>query len=262
MSRYDPLRWYLVRTTPDQREVRLTFRDIEKIVGSLPDSARTYRAWWGNSSRSPQALAWQAAGFVVDEVNLTAERVVFARGQAQRRTLTGRVVTRTSGQDHAGAVAVRTGQWEADHTEAAVQARLVAHLIGEGWHIEKTADTATREPGIDVIASKGPRSLAVEVKGFPGRSYADPRKFDQIKPTNPLTQARHWYASAMLQVMLARQKHPGYEISVAFPDVPTYRRLYERTWVSLAALGVAFYLVVADGVVTIATDPDQVPGSG
>jgi len=253
MSRYDPLRWYLARVATDHREVRLTFQDVEKIVGRLPDSARSYRPWWGNSSRSPQALAWQAAGFVVDEVNLTAERVVFARGQAQRRALTTRVVTRTTRQDRtSNPTAARAGQLETDHSEATVQARLVTHLAGEGWHIEKTANTASREPGIDVLASKGPRWLAVEVKGFPSRSYADPRKAGQIKPTNPRTQARHWYASAMLQAMLARQRHPTYEIAVAFPDVPTYRTLYERTWVSLADLEVVFYFVAGEGEVTMA----------
>src|SRR5690348_7913949 len=143
MSRYDPLRWYLARTATDHREVRLTFQDVEKIVGSLPDSARSYRPWWGNSSRSPQALAWQAAGFVVDEVNLTAERVVFAHGQAQRRALTTRVVTRTSRQDRASnPTAARAGQLQTDHSEATVQARLVTYLAGEGWHIKKTANTA------------------------------------------------------------------------------------------------------------------------
>lgn len=255
MSRYDPLRWYLARTATDQAEVRLTFQDIDKIVGSLPGSARSYRPWWANSSRSPQALAWQAAGFVVDQVNLTAEHVVFTRGQAQRRVLTTVVMTGTTGPDQGGTAAVRTGQREADHTEASVQARLIGYLTGEGWHIEKTANTATREPGIDVIASKGRRWLAVEVKGFPSRSYADPRKADQIKPTNPLTQARHWYASAMLQAMFARQKHPTYEIAVAFPDVPTYRSLYERTRVSLTDLRVTCYFVATDGEVTIAANP-------
>lgn len=252
MSRYDPLRWYLAKAAADHRALRLTFRDIEKIVGSLPESARNYRPWWGNSSRSPQALAWQAAGFVVDEVNLTAEQVVFTRGQAQRRALTTLVVTRTPGQDYtAKPAAAHTRPLEQDHTEASVQARLIAHLIGEGWHIDRAANTATREPGIDVVASKGPRALAVEVKGFPSRSYADPRRAEQIKPTNPLTQARHWYASAMLQAMLARQRHPTYEIAVALPDVATYRSLYERTRVSLADLKVAMYFVSADGGVAL-----------
>ncbi len=78
MSRYDPLQWHLTKTPPERSEVRLTFGDVERLVGSLPDSARSYRPWWGNSTRSSQAQAWQAAGFVVDEVNLTADLAVMS----------------------------------------------------------------------------------------------------------------------------------------------------------------------------------------
>lgn len=59
----------------------------------------------------------------------------------------------------------------------------------------------------------------------------------------------------MLQAMLARQRHPTYEIAVAFPDVPTYRSRYERTRVSLTDLGIACYFVGADGEVTVAANP-------
>src|SRR5262249_53756162 len=132
---------------------------------------------------------------------------------------------------------------EQHHSEEVVQARLVAHLVRDGWSINRVADTASREQGIDVVASKGTRTLAMEVKGFPSRSYADPRKADQVKPTNPLTQARHWYAAAMLQAMLMRAQHPTYEIAVAFPDVPTYRTWHERTRGSLADLQVTTFFV-------------------
>jgi hypothetical protein len=251
MSRYDPLRWHLAKMAADRHQVRLTFRELEKLVGSLPDSARNYRPWWGNSASSPQAMAWQAAGFVVDEVNLTAEVVVFARGQAQRRSLAAPVVTRAIGEAHIGGPAAPVAEsGEADHGEAAVQARLVAHLAADGWHIDRVADTASREQGIDILATKDGRTLAIEVKGFPSRSYADPRKADQVKATNPSVQARHGYAAAMLQAMFMRQEHPDYEIAVAFPDVPTYRTLHQRTRGSLADLRVATYFVAASGRVT------------
>ncbi|TML22106.1 MAG: hypothetical protein E6G35_16360 [Actinobacteria bacterium] len=254
MSRYDPLRWYLAKMPVDRHEVRLTFHDLEKIVGSLPESAHSYRPWWGNTAGSPQALAWQAAGFVVDEVNLTGELVVFTRGQARRRSIAAPVVTRAIGPDrNDGPAPPLAESSEDDHSEAAVQARLVAHLAGEGWRIHRVADTASREQGIDVLASRGTRTLAIEVKGFPSRSYADPRKAEQVKPTNPAVQARHWYAAAMLQAMLMRQQHPTYDIAVAFPDVPTYRTLHQRTRGSLADLRVATYFVAADGGVTTPT---------
>ena len=62
MSRYDPLRRYLAKLPAEQREVRISFHDLEDIVGTLPPSARNYRPWWGNSV-SPQAVAWLGAGF-------------------------------------------------------------------------------------------------------------------------------------------------------------------------------------------------------
>jgi hypothetical protein len=170
MSRYDPLRWYLAKTAVDHHEVRLTFRDLEKIVGSLPDSARSHRPWWGNSVRSPQAAAWQSAGFIVDQVNLTAELVVFVRGQAQRRSLVTRGVLPVARRSSDRPTVPVTEPGEPDHSEATVQARLAAYLAGDGWDIRRVADTASREPGVDIIAGKGTRNLVIEVKGFPSRS--------------------------------------------------------------------------------------------
>ena len=127
-----------------------------------------------------------------------------------------------------------------------------ARATGSTLTLPNLAKWAKRK-GIDVLASRGTRTLAIEVKGFPSRSYADPRKAEQVKPTNPAVQARHWYAAAMLQAMLMRQQHPTYDIAVAFPDVPTYRTLHQRTRGSLADLRVATYFVAADGGVTTPT---------
>jgi hypothetical protein len=49
MSKYDPLRRFLATPPEDHREVRLSFRDLERIVGSLPLSARNYL--WGCGCR-------------------------------------------------------------------------------------------------------------------------------------------------------------------------------------------------------------------
>jgi hypothetical protein len=76
---------------------------------------------------------------------------------------------------------------DSDVTEAVVQAKLVVHLIEQGWTVVRTADTSTKEQGI----TRTGRTLAVEVKGFPGRRYAGPRRAEEVKPTTPTTQARH-----------------------------------------------------------------------
>src|SRR5689334_800157 len=79
MGKYDPLRRHLAAVPDDRREIGLSLREVESLVGTLPPSARGYRAWWGNHGTSPQAAAWLDAGFVVERVDLTGEQVAFVR---------------------------------------------------------------------------------------------------------------------------------------------------------------------------------------
>jgi len=71
-SKYEPLREYFVALPQTTREVTLTFRELEQILGFvLPKSATDYRQWWANqveSKNRPQADAWISARFVVDSV--------------------------------------------------------------------------------------------------------------------------------------------------------------------------------------------------
>jgi hypothetical protein len=76
MGKYDPLREYLAGRSG--HEFRMTFGDIERLVGDLPSSARDYRAWWANDSKV-EAQAWRAAGWHVQSVNLAGETVIFVR---------------------------------------------------------------------------------------------------------------------------------------------------------------------------------------
>lgn len=131
--------------------------------------------------------------------------------------------------------------------EAEVQAFVVAHLERGGWRIERTANTATKEQGTDVLASRDGRMVAIEVKGYPSAGYADPARAGERKPTQPATQARHWFAQAILKAMLLRDDHPTYEVVIAVPDVGTYRKLHRRTLGSLTAIQVAVWFVNWDG---------------
>ena len=78
-SKYHPLFHYLQRC--DQLQVDLTFAEIEALMGEpLPPSARQKRMWWSNRRKGAlQANAWMDAGFVVDDLNLAAERVTFKK---------------------------------------------------------------------------------------------------------------------------------------------------------------------------------------
>jgi len=56
--------------------------------------------------------------------------------------------------------------------EGNVQASIIAYLTRTGWRIIPVADTARREPGIDLVAEEGGRRLLLEVKGWLGTTYA------------------------------------------------------------------------------------------
>jgi hypothetical protein len=61
MSRYDALTATLLSRT--ESRITLTFDELDTIVGGLPNSAKTYGAWWANNrSSQPHAKAWLDAG--------------------------------------------------------------------------------------------------------------------------------------------------------------------------------------------------------
>lgn len=82
MSKYDPLMQALERSKANT--VPYTFTEIEAVLGfELPKSARSFRPWWSNDSKShTQARAWLSAGYKATEVNLEGEQVVFRRNGA------------------------------------------------------------------------------------------------------------------------------------------------------------------------------------
>lgn len=111
-----------------------------------------------------------------------------------------------------------SGEW---HTEANVQAALVTALAADRWRIVSVANTATKEHGIDVIASRDSQTVGIEVKGFPSRDYADPARANKAKRTS--TQAGHWYSQAVLAAMRLRGKEPTWRSVIVLPDYPTSR---------------------------------------
>ncbi|KAB2380119.1 toll/interleukin-1 receptor domain-containing protein [Actinomadura montaniterrae] len=78
MAKYDALRDHLIARRDDEISVIMGFGEIEALVGSLPQSAWTHRAWWANDSKV-QAQAWRSAGWRVESVDQSTEQVVFAR---------------------------------------------------------------------------------------------------------------------------------------------------------------------------------------
>ncbi len=140
----------------------------------------------------------------------------------------------------------RAWSWEGN-----VQAMLAHHLTVSGWIVTATADTESKAPGIDLVATRSGRSLAIEVKGFPSTTYEHGDRRGEPKPTQPANQARQWFSHALLGMMLMRDKRPDAEIAIALPDFETYRRLITRTSKSFTLLGFGVYLVAEDGSVSL-----------
>ncbi len=78
-SKYQPLLEFLRDSNQD--EVTLSFAEIEALIkNTLPDSARTKRAWWSNRSKGAlQASAWMEAGYRAEDIDLEQERVTFGK---------------------------------------------------------------------------------------------------------------------------------------------------------------------------------------
>lgn len=137
--------------------------------------------------------------------------------------------------------------------EGAVQRVFVDVLAASGWSVIRTADTATKEHGVDVLASKSTRRLGAEVKGYPSRTYADPRRVGEIKPTSPTLQAGHWFSQALFKALMLLDSHPGHESLVVLPDEHRYRDLADRTRTGRARAGIHVVLLHDDGTVDSAT---------
>lgn len=80
-SRYAPLAIWLQSRPSNEDRVQLTFVEVEEIIGGpLPASAHTHRAWWANDSVGHvQSQQWLDVGWRVAQINMTEEKVTFAR---------------------------------------------------------------------------------------------------------------------------------------------------------------------------------------
>jgi len=78
MTKYAPLGDYLRK----QRgcEVRMTFAQIERLIGGkLPPSQRN-RAWWSNNPwNNVMTKVWLDAGFATEQVDIEGRKLVFRR---------------------------------------------------------------------------------------------------------------------------------------------------------------------------------------
>jgi len=78
LGKYVALAEYL-RSQEQKREIKLSFKQIENILGfELPISARKRRSWWGNDESHVQAReGWMSVGWTVKSASLKEEAVSF-----------------------------------------------------------------------------------------------------------------------------------------------------------------------------------------
>lgn len=116
----------------------------------------------------------------------------------------------------ADAVGPTRSSW---YWEGNVVSRLVSWLANRSYSIRSVADTAARSAGKDIVATTPDgKELWITVKGYPeNRSN---------------TQARHYFAGALLDVALYRSEGTDAEVAIALPDgFATYVNLAARiTW--------------------------------
>ena len=83
VARYNPLRDYLASYRAAQ--LNLTFGYIESILKfELEKAAYTFKSWWENDRRNPQAMSWLEAGWEVEDVDMQREGVVFKKIKAKQ----------------------------------------------------------------------------------------------------------------------------------------------------------------------------------
>ncbi len=143
------------------------------------------------------------------------------------------------------------GSWEPEDDwfyEANIQNKIEKHLKSENWGVE-VVDTKSRKKGPDILAKKNGTNLQVEVKGYPSDKYVRGKDKGKEKKTNPKTQARHWFAEALLTIILAKCKSPNLKIALGFPD----DKIYLKKWTEIKWLRekihLSVYWVNRDGLV-------------
>jgi hypothetical protein len=121
--------------------------------------------------------------------------------------------------------------------EGHVQAVVVEWLKVQGWEIVQAVDTAAKTPGVDIIARRPPdKELWVTVKGFREKSK--------------YVQARHWFASAIFDLVTYRDQKPELYLAVALPDgYATYRGLAAKVGWLKKTMPFTILWVGADGTV-------------
>jgi outer membrane receptor for Fe3+-dicitrate len=80
VSKYEELAKYLEKQDSDL--IRMTFQEVEEIIGPLPPTAYDHRAWWANSASQNHAMnGWMSVGWETSQVEMDKQELVFIRAK-------------------------------------------------------------------------------------------------------------------------------------------------------------------------------------
>lgn len=126
--------------------------------------------------------------------------------------------------------------------EGRVQSAVVDFLRQTGYQIKTVAHTASKQQGKDIIAiAPSGTTLWISAKGYPVGTIR----------TNPPTQARHWFAQALFDLILWRGEDSSVSLALALPQKETHRKLASRAGWFLATTRNCIYWVDRNGSVTV-----------
>ena len=111
------------------------------------------------------------------------------------------------------------------HWEGNIQSTLVSWLAKENYRIISVANTKAKTNGKDIIAlTPAGKELWISVKGYPEKKANT--------TTNPSTQARHWFSSAIFDMVLYREENSDVSLALGLPSgFTTYSNFASRlTW--------------------------------
>ena len=154
----------------------------------------------------------------------------------------------------------KSGKWNKTKDwfwEGNVQLK-IADFMREKENFTKieVADTLKKEQGPDIRAERKTKNGRIEirqvaVKGYPSKYYTQGKKKGQVKRTSRSTQARHWFAQAILELILAKSRDENLQIALGLPDFKVYRNLINRIKWFRKKVNLLCYLVNEKGEVKL-----------
>jgi hypothetical protein len=139
--------------------------------------------------------------------------------------------------------------------ESRISGKIEDYLKKKGYEITKS-NVNKKNKGHDIVAKKDNLEFIFEIKGFPSDKYVSGEKKGQKKPTPPNLQATHWFAEALLSLIIAKSKEHETNIAMGLPFKEKYKELINKITYFRKQFALTFYLVDENGKITEVSPDD------